>query len=107
MLVYSTHLYKQNAVSTSRFEGFKKKYLGGFLLPLGAKYVSVVTYFITSLLYSLIRTKGGISHGYLRENVLHNKWQLLTQARIRRLVVSVLRRISAVVAAQGGHIPYQ
>ena len=37
---------------------------------------------------------------------IHNAWQSITQATIRRLVVSVPRRLLAVVEANGGHIHY-
>ena len=37
---------------------------------------------------------------------IHNAWQSITQATIRRLVVSVPRQLLAVVEPNGGHIHY-
>ena len=37
---------------------------------------------------------------------VHNEWQSVTQARIRRLVAIVPRRLHAIVEVRGGHVNY-
>ena len=56
-----------------------------------------------------IRLMSGLlaGHNMTSMTALLIAWRKESQARIRRLVASVLGRLQAIVDAQGGHVNYQ